>query len=141
MSPAAGRPARKNLSPAEIWARAEREAQRRKVEDILALQIEAMHRVHGLELPEREFRFDEKRLWRVDFAWPVARLAVEVEGITPEGGRHQRVAGFEKDAEKYNALSLAGWQLLRLTTTMVRSGYGITAIRVALERHHQVHGA
>jgi very-short-patch-repair endonuclease len=44
------------------------------------------------------------------------------------------MAGFEADAEKHTAAQLAGWTVLRLTARMVRSGYAVRAIQVALER-------
>lgn len=111
------------------------ERKRHKLEDQLWQHLDAMHRVHGLPLPEREYRFDPARRWRLDFAWVEQRLAVEVEGLTGgAGGRHQRAAGFERDAEKYNALTLAGWHLLRFPPAQIRSGRAITAVRVFLER-------
>jgi very-short-patch-repair endonuclease len=61
-------------------------------------------------------------------------VAAEVEGLTREGGRHQRMAGFEKDAEKYTAAQLAGWTLLRFTSRMVRSAQAIRVIEIALQR-------
>jgi hypothetical protein len=36
----------------------------------------------GLPTPEREHRFHETRQWRMDFAWPEALVALEVEGGT-----------------------------------------------------------
>ena len=33
-----------------------------------------------LPAPVREYRFDPKRKWRLDFAWPELRLAAEVDG-------------------------------------------------------------
>lgn len=88
----------------------------------------ALHcRVNGW-LPEREYRFHGERKWRVDFAFPGIRLAVEIEGGTWSGGRHTRGAGYEADLEKYNALAMAGWRVLRFTTAMVSSGAAINAV-------------
>jgi hypothetical protein len=36
---------------------------------------------HGLPIPENEYRFHATRKWRLDYAWPVIGLAVEIEGI------------------------------------------------------------
>lgn len=102
----------------------------------------------GLKLPEpvREYRFCERR-WKIDYAWPNYKLAVEVEGgafsrpvICPtckkpvrkklknggsyqicEGGRHNS-SGFIKDMEKYNNLVLNGFQLFRFTPKQINDG-------------------
>jgi hypothetical protein len=118
----------RRLTPAELWARENAAAKRRALEDRLAFQIQAF----GLPIPEREYRFDQVRRWRFDFAWPTFKLAIEVEGLTWEVGRHQRVAGYEADLDKYNAAAAAGWQVLRFTATHVRSGAGIRKIEDAL---------
>ena len=71
--------------------------------------------VRGLPRPEREHKFDEKRRWRFDYAWPQQMIALEVEGGVWTGGRHTRGAGFLKDVEKYNRAAVLGWRLLRVT--------------------------
>lgn len=76
-----------------------------------------------------EYRFDPERRWRADFAFLDARLLVEVEGGQWTNGRHSRGAGFENDCEKYNAMTLQGWRLLRFTTGMVEDGRGIGVIK------------
>lgn len=71
----------------------------------------------GSPYPEREVKFHPTRRWRIDYAWPDVRLAVEIEGGVwsngKKGGRHNRGTGFVKDMEKYNALTELGWRLLR----------------------------
>src|SRR5262245_7225371 len=83
---------------------------------------------------ERELRFDPARAWRVDFVIPTHSLAIELEGLTHEGGRHQRIQGFTEDCEKYNALTLAGYRLLRFTRAHVEDGSAIRIISFALSR-------
>lgn len=122
--------ARREVGPAETWARAEAAAKRRALEDRLELQM----RAHGLPTPEREYRFHDVRRWRFDFAWPELRVAVEVDGGTWAAGRHNRGAGFEGDAEKLNAATALGWRVFRYTATRVRSGWAVNEIRVELER-------
>ncbi len=127
------RPARTKLSPAELWAREAAAAKRRDLEDRLAQHIHAW----GLPTPERELRFDTVRLWRFDFAWPAFGVAAEVEGMTPPGqepGRHQRMGGYDKDTEKYNAAAAAGWKVLRFTPGQVRSGYAVRMIEDVLTK-------
>ena len=69
----------------------------------------------GIHATVAEYRFDAKRKWRFDFAWPQCRVALEVEGGVWTGGRHTRGAGFLRDIEKYNAAAVAGWTVLRCT--------------------------
>ena len=71
--------------------------------------------VRGLPRPEREWKFEVKRRWRFDYAWPERMVALEVEGGVWTGGRHTRGAGFLKDVEKYNRAAVLGWRLLRVT--------------------------
>jgi len=66
--------------------------------------------------PVRQFQFHPTRQWRLDFAWPRHRVAVEIDGGIFTGGGHNRGVYFSKCAEKYNALTMAGWRLLRYTT-------------------------
>lgn len=101
-------------------------------EDLLAFQMRAI----GLPTPERELPFakDAGRGWRFDFAWPPEQLALEVEGGTRSGGRHVRHKGYEGDCEKYNDAALAGWRVLRVTTSMVRDGRALRLIEQALSK-------
>lgn len=78
-----------------------------------------------------EYRHD--RNWRVDFAWPDRRLIVEVEGGVYTGGRHTRPSGFVKDIEKYNALTEAGWKVLRFSRREVKSGEALNVIERVLK--------
>lgn len=67
-----------------------------------------------------EFRFDEKRRWRFDVAWPDRKLAVELHGGTWQQGRHQRGAGFTRDREKMRAAIAQGWRVLEFTDQDLR---------------------
>jgi very-short-patch-repair endonuclease len=66
-----------------------------------------------------EYRFHPTRRWRFDRALPELKIAVEIEGGTWSGGRHTRGAGYEGDCTKYNAAAVAGWAVLRFTSTML----------------------
>jgi len=79
----------------------------------------------GFPDPEEEYRFLQGRRFRFDFAWPLANVAVEIEGGTFVQGRHVTGAGFSKDCEKYNLAARDGWCVYRFTTAMVKSQEGI----------------
>lgn len=117
------------------------------LEETLMLHLKAAKLMDGME---REHRFAalatggtgpgvRQRIkdaglsdWRIDFAYPAKKLAIECEGGTWTGGRHTRGAGFEADTAKYNALTLHGWRLLRFTSTAIKSGVALKVIETAL---------
>ena len=96
-------------------------------------------RHHGIADPQSEYKFHPMRKWRIDYAWPDIKLAVEIEGgfrggevvtcdrcksvvrrkdsdgvmrVVRLGGAHVG-ARYESDLEKYNTLAADGWTLLR----------------------------
>ena len=87
----------------------------------------------ALPRPVTEYQFHPTRKWRFDFAYPDAKVAIEVEGGSFSGGRHTRGAGFEEDCEKYNAAALRGWCVLRVTPRMIEDGRALSWIRRALQ--------
>jgi very-short-patch-repair endonuclease len=100
------------------------------IEDLLETHI----RLSGIPVPAREYRFHPRRRWRFDFAWPLYKIAVEVDGGIYCRGRHVRGAGFERDAEKRNAAVLAGWRVLHFTPRQVRSGSAVQAIETLMRK-------
>ena len=105
-----------------------------KGEETLAQHL----KLHGYQF-EREYKFHEKRDWRLDFLirhpfmkpplMKIWSLAVEVEGILGgAGGRHQRMKGYEEDLLKYNEIVVAGYRLFRFSTAQVIGGYAIQTI-------------
>ena len=80
---------------------------------------------------EREIELIPGRKWRVDFL--IDKWVVEVEGGIHQVGRHQRASGFSEDCLKYNALTIAGYRVLRFTTAQVKSGLAIDTIRTVVE--------
>jgi very-short-patch-repair endonuclease len=93
-------------------------------------QLFALHcRLELTEQPEREFKFHPTRGWRVDFAWPDRKLAVEIESSV-----HRIKNRFASDIPKYNALQLNGWTLFRFTAKMVVSAEAIDTVKTVLSR-------
>jgi len=86
-------------------------------------------RVMDLPPYERQHRFARERVgrqWRLDFAWPDAKVAVEIDGgLWPKKGenkpgRHLRPKGFQEDCVKLNTAAWMGWLVFRLTPEMLR---------------------
>ena len=100
------------------------------IEELFAFQI----RTAKLPEAEREHKFHGRRKWRLDFAWPDMKLAVEIEGGVFSGGRHTRGTGFEADCEKYNCLSEMGWTLLRYTPRFVRNGEALKQVESVIRQ-------
>lgn len=77
----------------------------------------------------RQFRFGkaEGRRWRADFAYPPAKLLVEVEG-----GVHTIRKRWELDVEKAAWAAALGWRVLRCTKAMVKDGTAVELILRAL---------
>lgn len=68
----------------------------------------------GISKPVAEHRFEPLRRWRFDYAWPEAKIALEVEGGVWSGGRHTTGKGFVGDMAKYNRAAVLGWRVLRV---------------------------
>lgn len=56
--------------------------------------------------------------FRLDFAWPRVRVAVEVQGF---GFGHSAIKGMERDARKMRAALRAGWIVIPITTACLNS--------------------
>ncbi len=97
-----------------------------RLEAEFALLIRVLHQEYPnvIPMPCQQFQFCPPRRWRADFAWPLERLIVEIEGglFIPGGGRHQRTKGFENDCLKYNAMVLLGYRCLRFTGVQLKNG-------------------
>lgn len=120
------------VNPARALELERARALREKNEARFVLQA----KVAGLPLAVREYLFAKDaidREWRFDFAWPQFMIALEVEGA-PGRGRHTTAAGFRNDCEKYNAATLLGWSVYRVTGDMLKSGYAIDLMALALRR-------
>lgn len=100
-----------------------------KLQDQLRAQLDAAR----LPMPEEEVIFHPDRKWRFDMAWAELMLAVEIDGATWTRGRHARGKGIEADCEKYAEAMLLGWDVLRVTGDMVRSGRAVTVIEQLID--------
>ncbi len=92
-----------------------------------AVMLRAQIELAGLPMPLREFTFHDTRNWRIDLAWPDRKLALEVDGEV-----HRIKGRFVADLEKHQALFLAGWRLLRVSTHQVKSGEALRVVEEAV---------
>jgi very-short-patch-repair endonuclease len=103
-------------------------------EALLALHIQAAQ----LPAPVREYRFMKTRRWRFDFAWPLIRVAAEVEGgvfFRRGGGAKKAGRGahdFENDCEKHNAAAYCGWRVFRFPPRQIQSGAALRLLETVL---------
>jgi very-short-patch-repair endonuclease len=93
-----------------------------------ALELAMLQHIRAVKLDAgcvQQHRFHAERQWRFDFAWPVRRVALEVDGGTWTGGRHTRGDGYAEDCVKVNTAVIAGWRVLRATSDQVKSGEAV----------------
>lgn len=85
--------------------------------------LKTLVRRHTGQLLESEYRFHPTREWRFDFALPLCRVAIEVEGgmYAAGGGRHFSPEGILRDLEKYNEAAASGWLVIRVVPTELLS--------------------
>jgi len=102
-----------------------------KAGSALEAELALQFKLHNIA-PDTEYRFDSERRWRFDFAWPALKFAVEVEGVTYDGGRHQRVEGFENDLDKYQAALLQGWIVYRVSRKQIKNLQALTTVQQML---------
>jgi very-short-patch-repair endonuclease len=78
------------------------------------LEVRAWRVLVGSDLPRPVRQFSIRsgdRRYRLDFAWPEQKLAVECDGYTTHGGR----AGFRRDRRKIAALAAIKWRVIPVT--------------------------
>lgn len=96
-------------------------------EDLLAFQLRAA----GIEFAQ-QYAYAPPRKFRADFAFPYARLLVEVQGGVYSRKAHGSITGVLADIERLNVATLAGWRLLRFTPQAVQLGEALQLIERAL---------
>lgn len=63
-----------------------------------------------------EYRFDKLRRWRFDYAIPLLKIAIELQGGIWNNGKHSRGIGYINDCDKHNAAIEQGWLILSYTS-------------------------
>lgn len=78
---------------------------------VLESRMARLFRRHRLPTPCAEVTWGDRRQYRLDFAFPAIRLAVEVDGYTWHSSPEQ----LERDHRRRNELTAAGWVVLVYT--------------------------
>lgn len=104
-------------------------------EESFFIQCRIVHQETGLPLPERNYRFHLSRRWEIDFAWPIQKIGIEIDGgiWMKGGGAHSRPANIERDMEKHNAATLSGWKILRVQPQHIHSGEAMELLHRMLD--------
>ena len=92
-----------------------------------------MLKARKMPTPTPEFRFHPVRKFRWDWAWPEARLALEVEGGVWSGGAHGRGTGIVRDMEKSTLAAEEGWRIIRVTPSNLATEATMDSIHRALQ--------
>jgi hypothetical protein len=104
-----------------------------------ALIFSELCRASGLPVPTPEHKFHVERNWRMDYAWPSEKLALEIEGgvwMSNHGkkSRHFTGTGAVADMIKYNTAASLGWRILRVTPSDLLKVETINLIKKSLHK-------
>jgi hypothetical protein len=82
----------------------------------------------GLPEPLVQYEIVDRdgRLWRVDFAWPDCRLAVEYDGFD----WHSSPEALRRDRQKRAALEEIGWRVMSIVSDDVRRNPDVLVRRI-----------
>lgn len=85
---------------------------------------------HGLPTPELQYEISGRdgRRWRVDFAWPDARVAAEYDSVEWHAGRIEML----RDKSRFAGIQEAGWTVIPIVARNVRVDPQRLAERIAL---------
>lgn len=81
----------------------------------------------GVAWWQRDYFFLPERDFELDFAWPLVKVAVEVQGQA-----HRIKGKWKRDVEKRALALLAGWRVLEVGGDEVRSGRGLAWLKELL---------
>lgn len=98
-----------------------------EIEETFALQLRTDPTMAGFV---RQYQpLPPPRRIRLDFAYPVVRFGIEVDGAV-----HRTKEHFHGDRQRDLDLAVAGWFVVRLSRPLVFSGKGLDACRTILQR-------
>lgn len=77
---------------------------------------------------ERYARSKRSKRYRLDFAHPLSRCGIEIQGGVYNRGRHVTGSGYERDCKKYNLAYTSRWTIFLLTAAMAKDAAWIALI-------------
>lgn len=113
-------------------------AMRKILNDLDYVAIEdANQHVNAARIYVAEFTFaPHERNWRCDFALPVARLAIEIDGGAHAAGKSKQ----RTDTEKRGELAARGYRVVAVTPEEVRDGTARDRVARALNQSARAEG-
>lgn len=118
---------------------------KREYHDYKADFLEQIQRVglpmpsHGQGCEQKELQFARPRLWRFDWAYEGARIAIEYQGGNYTGKGHNTIKNLRNDYEKFTEASLLGWMLILIDSDSVKSGQAVAWVERALNTRNFYH--
>ena len=76
----------------------------------------------------RHSRSKRSKPYRLDFAHPLSRTGIEIQGGVYNRGRHVTGSGYERDCKKYNLAYTSGWTIFLLSSTMAKDAKWLALI-------------
>lgn len=100
-----------------------------RAESAMESEARLVMRDHGLPAPELQYeiRSREGECWRVDFAWPEARVAAEYDSVEWHAGRSEML----RDKARFAAIQELGWVVIPIVSADVRQSPTRLADRIA----------
>lgn len=96
------------------------------------LEMRFLRAIVAAELPEPKLQHRiviGNRRCRIDLAYPDLKIAVEIDGWE----HHRSRTAFDDDRARSNDLVVAGWRLLRFTSTMTNA-QAVATVAAALSQ-------
>jgi very-short-patch-repair endonuclease len=105
----------------------------------LELKLLSLLRKRRLPLPETQYeiRTSSGARFRADFAWPHARLIIEVQGYKWHGGRR----AWQRDLSRNSELAMLGWRVIYVTWDDLVSRPHETLLRIERAIQPELWGA
>lgn len=72
------------------------------------------------------------RKWKFDWALPLVKVGIEIDGGAWTNGRHTRGKGFIADMEKRNYAQAEGWRVYHFTPEQVITGEAMRFLKGAV---------